>query len=153
VSNLHRLTHEFVEYIPERLEPGKLYISIQFATASHLCCCGCGLEVVTPFTPTDWTLSFDGESVSLNPSVGNWSFPCRSHYWIRRNTVRWAGAWSDEQIQLARNSDVSRKRRHFKPEDERVMDDGSPSLSTIVPAGGNQVRGVWARIRKLFCRK
>ena len=115
MSNADRLTHKFVESIPDRLEQGKVYISIQYATAIHLCCCGCGSEVVTPFTPTDWTLSFDGESISLNPSIGNWSFPCRSHYWIKRNTVRWAGSWTEEQVEAGRARDVRNKQRQFTP--------------------------------------
>ena len=44
------LKHEFVEFIPDELEQGTIYISIRFATASHLCCCGCGNKVVTPIT-------------------------------------------------------------------------------------------------------
>ena len=59
--------HEFVEFIPEELKEGVLYISINYATASHLCCCGCGNRVVTPITPDDWKLIFDGVSVSLHP--------------------------------------------------------------------------------------
>ena len=47
------LKHEFVEFIPDELEQGKIYISIRFATASHLCLCGCGNKVVTPIRPTD----------------------------------------------------------------------------------------------------
>jgi hypothetical protein len=35
------LKHQFVEFIPEDLAEDTLYISIRFATASHLCCCGC----------------------------------------------------------------------------------------------------------------
>ena len=37
------------------------------------CCCGCGEEVVTPFSPAQWQMSFDGEAVSLHPSIGNWN--------------------------------------------------------------------------------
>jgi hypothetical protein len=81
------LTHEFVDYMPDVPQEGTLYISIRFATAIHKCCCGCGNEVVTPLSPTDWKLIFDGDTVSLDPSIGNWSFPCQSHYWIRRNNV------------------------------------------------------------------
>ena len=80
-----RLTHEFVDFIPDRPEPGVLYVSIRYATAVHLCACGCGNKAVTPLTPKDWKLTFDGESISLHPSVGNWGFPCRSHYWIRND--------------------------------------------------------------------
>lgn len=107
------LRHEFVEYMPDQLQDGIIYVSITFATAAHKCCCGCGKEVVTPLSPTDWKLIFDGESISLDPSIGNWSFPCRSHYWIERNRVRWARHWSNEQIQAGRVHDALVKQRHF----------------------------------------
>jgi hypothetical protein len=86
-----RLEHRFVELLPDKLDPGILYVSMQYATASHKCCCGCGRDVVTPISPTDWQLMFDGRSVSLKPSIGNWSYPCRSHYWIKSNRVVWDG--------------------------------------------------------------
>ena len=98
---MNRIGHirpEFVEFIPERLEDGILYISRRYSTASHLCCCGCRQEVVTPLNPAKWQLSERGKTVSLSPSVGNWSFPCKSHYWIDGNRVRWAGAMSPELI-------------------------------------------------------
>lgn len=104
------ITHEFVDYIPDNLEDGVLYISIAFATAAHLCCCGCRREVTTPFTRTDWKLIYDGESVSLQPSIGNWSFPCQSHYIITGNRVRWVDRWSPERIAQGRQSDIRRKR-------------------------------------------
>lgn len=77
------LTHQFVEFIPDQLQEGILYVSLQYATAAHICCCGCGEEVITPFSPSDWQLTFDGVTITLSPSIGNWSFACRSHYWIR----------------------------------------------------------------------
>ena len=83
------LTHEFVEYVPAVLAEGVLYVSLRFATVVHLCPCGCGNKVVTPLSPADWQLLFDGEAVSLTPSIGNWSLPCQSHYWIRLDQVRW----------------------------------------------------------------
>jgi hypothetical protein len=46
-------THEFVEFIPDTIEEGKIYVSIAYATTVHKCACGCGKEVVTPFSPTD----------------------------------------------------------------------------------------------------
>jgi hypothetical protein len=109
VSRGDRIRHEFVEYIPTALEEGTLYISIAFATAVHRCCCGCGQEVVTPLTPTDWALTFDGETASLDPSIGNWGFDCQSHYWIRRNRVHWAGRWTAKQIAEGRALDRTLK--------------------------------------------
>ncbi len=108
------LRHEFVDYIPDQIEEGTLYVSIPYATAVHKCCCGCGNEVVTPFTPTDWRLTFDGESISLQPSIGNWSFPCKSHYWVRQNRVEWAPKWSRRQIETGRQRDSARKAQYFK---------------------------------------
>ncbi len=90
MNRMDPLNHKFVHYIPEDLVEGVLYVSIPFVTAMHLCCCGCGNEVVTPLNPDGWHMTFDGESVSLFPSIGSWSLPCQSHYWIQRNQVWWA---------------------------------------------------------------
>jgi len=92
------LDHQFVRHMPDELSPGILYISMEYATASHLCCCGCRKEVVTPFAPAQWRMTFDGDAVSLHPSVGNWLLNCRSHYIISAGKVVDAGPWSDAQI-------------------------------------------------------
>ncbi len=90
---------EFVEFIPESPKEGVLYISIRFATATHRCACGCGQIVVTPIKPADWSLTWNGEEVSIYPSIGNWNFPCRSHYWIRRNRIVWARRWDVRKVE------------------------------------------------------
>ena len=90
----------------EQLEPKTLYISIDYATVVHSCLCGCGQRVITPLTPTDWHLAYDGETVSLSRSIGNWSFPCRSHFWIEHSRVHWAGAWSKDKIGANRAADL-----------------------------------------------
>lgn len=109
-----RLSHAFVTDVPQSLDPGRLYVSLEYGTAAHLCCCGCGNEVITPLTPTDWSVIYDGETVSLDPSVGNWNLPCRSHYWIRRGEVHWAQAWSDEEIEESRERDRAAKRWFYE---------------------------------------
>ncbi len=100
------LTHKFVEFIPRELEPNTIYVSITYATAIHNCGCGCGNRVVTPLSPADWTLIFDGRTISLEPSIGNWSFPCRSHYWITKNRVVWSDEWSDDEVAATRRKDA-----------------------------------------------
>lgn len=107
------INYQFVDSIPETLNGGTLYVAMDFATAVHKCCCGCGKEVVTPLSPTDWKITYDGVSVSLSPSIGNWSFKCRSHYWIVRNAVKWAGQWSPEEIAAGRAHDRRAKGRYF----------------------------------------
>ena len=109
---ISRLNSQFVEHFPERLEPGELYLAMEFATAAHLCACGCGNKVITPFSPTDWQMFFDGETVSLKPSIGNWSFRCRSHYWVRSGRILWAGEMSQETINAGRKRDVQAKAMH-----------------------------------------
>src|SRR5438876_11985522 len=98
MSKITRIRPEFVDYIPEKLDPGVLYISRRYATATHLCCSGCGSEVVTPLNPAKWRLAERGGKVSLAPSIGNWSLPCQSHYWITDNQVRFAPAMSPKAI-------------------------------------------------------
>lgn len=100
------LRHEFVDTVPKKLREGVLYVSLTYATAVHRCCCGCGGEVITPLSPIDWALTFDGETVSLEPSIGNWSFACQSHYWIARNRIIWARRWTRSEIASSRARDV-----------------------------------------------
>ena len=109
-----KLAHEFVENIPERVTEGVLYVSLIHATVVHLCCCGCREEVVTPLTPTDWKLTFDGESISLWPSIGSWTLPCRSHYVVERGKVLIAKPWSQNQIDSERHRDGAAKRAYFR---------------------------------------
>lgn len=117
-----RLAHRFVTHIPSALEEGVLYVSVEYATAIHLCCCGCGEQVVTPLTPTDWALTFDGDTVSLWPSIGNWNFKCRSHYVIERSEVHSALPWSKSRIDNARSSDRLAKSRYYGTEHEQPND-------------------------------
>jgi len=97
---------EFVDFIPEMLHEGRLYISERFRTASHLCACGCGSRVVTPLKPAKWTMTRERGLVSLSPSIGRWQLPCKSHYWIRKNTVVWSYAFTEEEMEavLARDT-------------------------------------------------
>jgi hypothetical protein len=104
---------EFVEFVPKPLSEGVLYISIPYATASHLCFCGCGKKVVTPLSPTDWRLTFNGDTVSLDPSVGNWSYRCRSHYVLRTNRVIWMGQISEHEVRAIREKDARDKTRYY----------------------------------------
>jgi hypothetical protein len=134
------LKHEFVEFIPGELKEGTVYVSIRFGTASHLCVCGCGNKVVTPIRPTDWKLIFDGKTISLDPSIGNWSFACRSHYWIRNNKVLWADQWSTEAIDAGRAYDRRSKDRYFETT-EAPPPSGKPEAKATPPG-----KGLWRKL-------
>lgn len=119
---------QFSQYIPDKVAPGKLYISMEYATVVHKCACGCGQEVVTPLSPTDWKLTYDGEGVTLSPSIGNWGYPCRSHYFIHNNEVVWASKISQNLIQRGREIDKRNKELYYNQgEQEKVSDAGIPS--------------------------
>lgn len=77
----------FIEFIPEILEENKLYISEEYKCAIHLCLCGCGEKTITPLGGgKNWDLIKENNgTVSLIGSVGNYSFPCKSHYIITKN--------------------------------------------------------------------
>jgi hypothetical protein len=124
-----RFEHRFVEHIPECLEPGILYICMEYATAVHSCGCGCGEEVVTPFAPTDWRMMFDGETVSLWPSIGNWNFACRSHYVIQHGQVVEAGAWTDDQVEFKRRKDRAAKALYYATRELPTVAKPTPDTS------------------------
>ncbi len=141
-----KLTHAFVELVPNVLQEGVVYVSIPYATAIHRCFCGCGNEVVTPLSPTDWKLIFDGKTVSLEPSIGNWGFACRSHYWIKHDMVVWAGTWSNEQIHAGRLADSLAKERYFGGS----RDHASPAEGVQKEQQGSPQSWLYRMLKKWF---
>lgn len=148
------LEHRFVRNVPRELDPGVLYISMDYATAVHACCCGCGDRVVTPFTPTDWRMTFDGESISLHPSVGNWNQKCRSHYVIQRNRVLEAGPWSSAQVEAERRRDKMTKAAHYREQNEVQTSISLPpsglASTTAMQEKIQPTPSVWSRIKSWF---
>jgi len=119
-----RFQHRFVDFIPDIIEESILYISLDHGTVIHKCACGCGSEVNTPLTPTGWKMIYNGEAISLKPSVGNWSFDCKSHYWIINSEVEWSLKWSDETIRKARRIEDSERKEYYKNIDSQSLDEG-----------------------------
>ena len=75
---------QYSEFIPERetMGEGIIYISETYETASHLCLCGCKNLTVTPLGLQDWTMLNKDDKLTITPSIGNYNFPCKSHYII-----------------------------------------------------------------------
>ncbi|MDT3706019.1 MAG: DUF6527 family protein [Thiobacillus sp.] len=95
----------FVTQFPAVFEQGVLYISEEFETAGHLCCCGCGGKVITSLNPARWNLRKEGGTVSLSPSIGNWNYACKSHYFITKNKVVEAGQFDAKKITAVQRRD------------------------------------------------
>lgn len=96
----------------------------------HLCFCGCGSKVVTPLSPTGWSMTFDGRTISVYPSIGSWNLPCQSHYWIRGGEVAWAPQWSPQMVDAGFENDRSAKRDYYHRNVE-------PSQTQPVPAAAS----------------
>lgn len=124
-----------VQYIPRTLEPGVLYVSEEFEAAVHLCACGCGLKVSTPLGPTEWRLEETDNGPSLRPSVGNWQFPCQSHYWIDQGNIMWSDKWTLDQITTGRRAEERRRKAYYDALDRER---------------GGMLRRLWHWVRRLF---
>jgi hypothetical protein len=143
MHNRNRIRHEFIELVPGILEPDTLYISIKYKGMVHLCFCGCGRKVVTPLSPTGWELTFDGREVSVYPSIGNWNFPCRSHYWITKSHIEWANQWTDKQIAWGYARDREAKREFYRH--NRVLESDTRESAGQIPNAPK--RGFWSRLK------
>ena len=88
-----KLIPVFTEIITDNLKPENLYISEKYKVAIHLCACGCGNKTVMPFDSEyneyGWKLTNNNGLISFNPSVGNFQYPCKSHYFIVDNEIKW----------------------------------------------------------------
>jgi hypothetical protein len=134
---------EFVETIPEVILEGRLYISTRFRTASHLCACGCGSKVVTPIKPAKWQFTYDGETVSLCPSIGRWQLPCKSHYWICRSKVVWSKAFSEDEMEAVLRLDTEDLRSYYASRQAPQVPESS------VTANRSFLARLWRRLNKL----
>lgn len=142
------ISYKFVELIPDQIENGILYISIKYCTAIHKCCCECGNEVVTPLSPTDWQLIFDGKSISLYPSIGNWNFTCRSHYWIRNNKIIWSEKWTEEEINAGRHQDSLNKMKYYGENSLQQNKEINTKHRELKSGKLETIKDCWVRLKK-----
>lgn len=105
MSKISQVIPQFVDSFPKTMSSGVLYVSTTFNSCGHLCCCGCGNEVITPLSPAQWALTYNGRDVSLAKSIGNWTLPCKSHYWIRDGRVDWSRPFTESEIRLNQKND------------------------------------------------
>lgn len=102
---IYEIKKEFVRRVPAELEEGVLYVCLDCDVVVHKCACGCGEKVVLPLSPEYWKLSYDGE-VTLSPSIGNYQYDCKSHYYIRDGKIVW--------VELSDDTPKTKKKRQKK---------------------------------------
>jgi Family of unknown function (DUF6527) len=140
---------KFVTSFPSAMEDGVLYISEEYETAGHKCCCGCGEKVMTPLHPAKWRLtkSTNG-AVSLYPSIGNWKFSCQSHYWIRDNRVIPAGMLSKQRIEAVKARDKRDSQQYIDQTNQAMkkaeqIKPAAPRQEGLMDMIVNKLRGWW----------
>jgi hypothetical protein len=141
-----RFKHEVVDVIPESLEANVLYVTNESDVAGHLCACGCGREVITPLSPTDWSITVERRGVTVTPSIGNWSFPCRSHYFIWGGAVVWARDMSEKAIAAGRSRDRARKQRYYARQERGEPPSSAPSSGAMQPSQVANHHSTWERL-------
>jgi len=112
---MNRISHfepKFVELMPQVLESGILYVSTTYLLMVHLCACGCKEKVVLPIHPKQWRFTYNGDDVTVHPSVGNIETDCNSHYWITSGDVEWSANISSTEAVRKRARDQQETSRH-----------------------------------------
>ena len=92
------LPPSWILVIPSNLDDGIMYICLNCNVIVHKCACGCGEKTVTPIDRNyGWIMKYDGQTVTLRPSIGNFSIPCNSHYYITENRVEWIEKYQNQK--------------------------------------------------------
>jgi hypothetical protein len=148
----------FVDSYPDVLKEGVIYVSERFSQATHLCCCGCGTQIVTSLKPAKWSLykSPDG-SITIRPSIGNSNSPCKSHYYITSNVVEWEMPMTPASTNRARRLDQADLLRTYGPRatgqtEELEATPGARPVQNQPPVAASAVkqRGLIARLWARF---
>ncbi len=109
-----------VDFFPETFSPAVLYISEEYKVAGHLCACGCGSQVITPLGPAEWCFTEVEGKPSLEPSIGNWQLPCKSHYWITAGRIEWSYGWTEKQIKQGELVEEEQRQLYYAKREKRT---------------------------------
>ena len=81
------ITYKKLHYMTphSEIEENVIYITDEYGTSSHKCLCGCGELTVLPLGKGEWSYQIDAnDKLFMQPSVGNYQLPCKSHYIITK---------------------------------------------------------------------
>ena len=106
-----KFRYQLVERIPNVMEEGTVYHTEEFEIAGLLCACGCGHRI-TLIVPDSHKVWDDGGYATIEPSVGVFDAPCRSHFVIRAGKVQWLPAFSGSQAAKIMQAQIARHASH-----------------------------------------
>ncbi len=82
---------EYVDLMPEKLDPDTIYISDEYQSCQFICPCGCNQRTHIPFIRKGtrgeshlWTLS-DSDGITLKPSLRQMT--CKAHFFLNNSKV------------------------------------------------------------------
>jgi len=83
------VTPEYIEFMPEvdDMKENTIYISLKFSVTGHRCLCGCGSLTILPINNDGWNMTDNDNKLTFTPSVGNFQYPCKSHYIITKGVA------------------------------------------------------------------
>ena len=93
-----------------------------------------------------WRVIKHDSTVSLWPSVGNWKYACRSHYWITESHIVIAPPMANSEITAVKQRDRRDKEVYIQLLNERNSADSTKSwLQLIVQRGLALLKAFWRR--------
>jgi hypothetical protein len=102
-----RFRYQLVDRIPKQMEERVVYHTEEFELAGLLCACGCGHRI-TLIVPDSHRVWDEGGYATIQPSVGVFDAPCKSHYVIRAGNVQWLTAFSSAQATRIMQAQIAR---------------------------------------------
>lgn len=106
-----KFRYQLVDRIPKQMEQGVVYHTEEFELAGLLCAYGCGHRI-TLIVPDSHRVWDDGGYATIQPSVGVFDAPCKSHYVIRAGNVGWLPAFSDSSATKIMQAQIARHVAH-----------------------------------------
>ena len=92
------VTPKYVEFMTNvnDMKDNIIYISLKYGVTGHRCLCGCGLLTILPLNQKEdseeirnhgWGMTDNDGKLTFTPSVGNYQYPCKSHYIITKGVA------------------------------------------------------------------
>lgn len=99
--------YQLVDRIPTQVRESVVYHTQEFELAGMLCACGCGHRI-TLLVPDSHQVWDEGGYATIQPSVGVFDAPCKSHYVISAGDVQWLPTFTGAQAAKIMHAQIAR---------------------------------------------
>lgn len=99
--------------------------------------------------------------MSLLPSIGNWNYDCKSHYFIEHNDIRWLPKLSAQRIKRVQQKDAFDLKRMLDQDSDGQKSSSSraspgkapssrPYVDNSTPARNKTLRQLVTKLKNIF---